>query len=206
MMTPAISAAAHILSFDSFAEMEAHLQEALARHRDAVARYRETLGGIMRAAQAGSDKGRDEKWLQEMKGALDASDGKSNKNKKRRQNDAVEKSRGFFSKEKKRQHNQEDVESWVAFDPFSVFVGDDPAGAAEVYFEAINHLEDTANKIQTALHVMTTIRSRAASPGGVSLVASFVGGAPSKIIIKPASASGKKSVKIDLAIPSAPSS
>lgn len=184
---------AYIISFDNFAEMEEHLQGLLTRHRDAAARYREALGEIMcRGGKAGGKE--DEKWLQEMRKALAAAEGG-----KKKQDDR-EKPGGFFKKEKK--HNHEIQERWVEFDPFSVFVGSDLRGSAELYFEAINHLEETANRIQVALNVAGALKSRAASPGGVSLLASFVGDAPSKIIVRPASAAGKKTITVDLAIPS----
>lgn len=188
-----MTTSAYIISFDNFAEMEDHLQGLLARHKDAAARYREALGEIMRREGKEGVK-ENEKWLQEMRKALAAAEGS-----KKKKHEA-EKPRGFFKKEKKQSH--EIQESWVEFEPFSVFVGSDLKGSAELYFEAINHLAEMANRIQVALNVAGALRSRAASPGGVSLLASFVGGAPSKIIVRPASAAGKKTIKVDLAIPS----
>lgn len=177
---------AQVISFDDFGALEAHLHTLLDHHKELAAKYREALGEIMR----GGDKV-DEKWSQEMSVVLAGEKPKVAKEKPRLI--------GGAKKESKDQN-----QAWVPFDPFSVYTGNSASGAAELYFEAINQLDDTARRIQLSIDIMNTLRSRFSAPGSISLTVSFVNDAPSKMILKPVARDlQKKSLAFSFSVPAA---
>jgi hypothetical protein len=172
--------ATQVLSFDNFGSLEAHLQALLDRYSETAGKYRETLGEIMRSNQAG-----DEKWSQEMSAAVSGAE-----KPKQQQQKKTAMPKMMLSKKKKDGPAPE--QGWVLFDPFSVFVGQGASGQAELYFDAINQLDDTAKKLKLAIDVLDTLRARVAAPGSVSMIVSFVNDVPSRIMLKPAAAGGRK--------------
>ena len=86
---------------------------------------------------------------------------------------------------------------WVLFDPFSVFVGQGVNGQAELYFDAINQLDDTTRKLKLAIDILETLRAKASAPAGVSMTVSFVNDVPSRMILKPAETGAFKKKELD---------
>lgn len=164
-----------VISFDNFGALEAHLQGLLDHYKGSAAKYREFLGEVMRSTS--SD---DNKWSQEMSAALAGGEPKKT---------AKEKPKVFGGSKKEK---AESVQGWVSFDQLSVFTGQGASGTAELYFEAINHLDDTARRLQLSIDILGTLRSRLAAPGSISLVVSFINDVPSKMILKPAPSDIKK--------------
>ena len=168
-----------VIVFDNFGALESHLQGLLDHYKGSAAKYREFLGEVMR-----SNAGEDSKWSQEMSAALVGGEPKKTKDKPKTKTKAF----GGSKKEK-----AESVQGgWVSFDQLSVFTGQGAAGTAELYFEAINHLDDTARRLQLSIDILGTLRSRLAAPGSISLVVSFIDDVPSKMILKPAPPNVKK--------------
>lgn len=165
-----------VLSFDNFGSLEAHLQALFDTYSETAGKYRETLGEIMRSNQAG-----DEKWSQEMSAAVSGAE-----KPKQQKKAAMPK---MLAKKK---DSPAPDQGWVLFDPFSVFVGQGANGQAELYFDAINQLDDTAKKLKLAIDVLDTLRAKVAAPGMVSMTVSFVNDVPSRIMLKPVAAGGRK--------------
>lgn len=163
--------------FDNFGALESHLQGLLDHYKGSTAKYREFLGEVMR-----SNAGEDSKWSQEMSAALVGGEPKKTKDKP--------KTKAFGGSKKEKVEGVQG--GWVSFDQLSVFTGQGAAGMAELYFEAINHLDDTARRLQLSIDILGTLRSRLAAPGSISLVVSFINDVPSKIILKPAPPNVKK--------------
>lgn len=178
-----------IVSFDNFAALEAHLQASLAQYKESSSRYREALGEIMR-----SGEGKDDKWAQEMTAALGSGGGEKPKK------SAKNRSKAFRGKKE----DSAPAAGWALFDPFSVFVGQGASGMAELYFDAINQIDETARKIQLSIDILATLRSRIAAPGSVSLLVSFVNDVPSRIILRPGvQGLKKKSWSFSFSVPAA---
>ena len=163
-----------VISFDNFGSLEAHLQGLLDHYKGLAAKYREFLGEVMRGAN-----GDDSKWAHEMSAALAGGEAKKTK----------EKPKAFGGSKKEK---AEGMQGWVSFDQLSVFTGHGVGGTAELYFESINHLDDTARRLQLSIDILGTLRSRLAAPGSISLIVSFINDVPNKIILKPAPADVKK--------------
>ena len=178
--------ATRIASFENFAALEDNLREMLGQYKESSARYKETLGELMRSRSSSNDK-KDEKRSVEMVAALGGE--KPRKNSKENRKD---KPKMFGSKKEKNSKGPEALADWAAFEPFSVFVGQGTNGMAELYFDAINHLEETASKIQLSIDVLHTLQSRVGAPSNISLIVSFVNDIPNKAILRPASDDNKK--------------
>ena len=168
--------ATQVLSFDNFGSLEAHLQSLLGTYSETGAKYREVLGEIMRSSQAGYKK-----WSQEMAAAISGAE----KPKQQKKNAMPR----MLAKKK---DGPAPDPGWVLFDPFSVFVGQGVNGQAELYFDAINQLDDTAKKLKLAIDVLDTLRAKAAAPGSVSMTVLFVNDVPSRIMLRPAADGGRK--------------
>lgn len=188
-----------VLSFDSLGSLEAHLQSLLASYSETAAKYREVLGEIMRNNNSSSTNniasqgGGNENWSQEMAAAVSGAEkpGQQKKKKKSAASMMPGMAKGALLAKKKEKGAPPDP-AWVLFDPFSVFVGQGVAGQAELYFDAINQLDDTAKKLQLAIDVLGTLRARVAAPGSVSMTVAFVNDVPSRIMLRPAAADGKR--------------
>jgi hypothetical protein len=182
-----------IASFDNFAALESHLQSSLGQYKESSSKYREALGEIMR-----SGEGKDDKWSQEMMAALGG--GKAAPGGEKPKKNTKDKPKVFGDKKE----NPAATAGWAAFDPFSVFVGQGASGTAELYFDAINQIDETARKIQLSIDILGALRSRIAAPGSVSLLVSFVNDVPSKVILRPGTeGSKKKSWAFSFSVPAA---
>ena len=181
-----------VLSFDSFGALESHLRELLGRYKETSTAYREALGDVLRAGGA-EQTGEKDAWAQEMTTAL--AGGKENPEPKEGQ-----KKIKLFGEKKKGEAGS----GWTAFDPFSVRIGQEPKGLAELYFEAINQMDETARKIELALAVIDTLKAKAPHSADISVVASFIGDVPSKVIVKQATQNRNAKARIvaDFTIPS----
>jgi hypothetical protein len=180
--------ATQVLAFDNFGALESHLQSLHDTYSQTAAKYREALGEIMRS----NNGDKEEKWSQEMAAAISGAEKpkapKKSMSRMLSKNDKVAPDAG-----------------WVLFDPFSVFVGQGANGQAELYFDAINQLDDTARKLKLAIDILDTLRSKASAPAGVSMTVSFVNDVPSRMILKSVEAGGfkKKSWTFSFAVPPA---
>jgi hypothetical protein len=170
-----------VLSFDNFMSLEVHLQALLDSYSETAGKYREALGEIMRSGKAG-----DEKWSQEISAALSGAE------KPKQQQQQLKKTAIPKMLAKKKKDSPAPDPGWVLFDPFSVFVGQGINGQAELYFDAINQLDDTAKKLKMAIDVLDTLRAKVAAPGGVSMTVSFVNDIPTRIMLRPVAAGGRK--------------
>ncbi|MGI0039811.1 MAG: hypothetical protein ACREAO_08335 [Nitrososphaera sp.] len=180
--------ATQVLSFDNFGALESHLQSLHDRYGQTAAKYREALGEIMRSNNGGEG----EKWSQEMAAAISGAE-------------KPKASKKSMPKMLSKKDKVAPDAGWVLFDPFSVFVGQGINGQAELYFDAINQLDDTARKLKLAIDILDTLRSKASAPAGVSMTVSFVNDVPSRMILKPVEAGAfkKKSWTFSFAVPPA---
>ncbi len=182
-----------VQSFDSLGALEAHLRTLLGRYKETSAACRETLGDVLRAGGA-EQAGEKDTWAQEMTAAL------SGGGKEKPEPKEGQKKIKLFGEKKK----SEASSGWIAFDPFSVRIGQEPRGIAELYFEAINQMDETARKIELALAVIDTLKAKAPHSAEISVVASFINDVPSKVIVKQLAQgkSAKARIVADFTIPS----
>ena len=180
--------ATQVLFFDNFGALESHLQSLYARYSETASKYREVLGEMMRRSNQGG--GEEEKWSQEMAATISGAE----------KPEAPKKS---MSKMLSKKDKPAPDAGWVLFDPFSVFVGQGVNGQAELYFDAINQLDDTTRKLKLAIDILETLRAKASAPAGVSMTVSFVNDVPSRMILKPAETGAfkKKSWTFSFAVP-----
>ena len=94
---------------------------------------------------------------------------------------------------------------WIAFDPLAVRVGHEPRGLAELYFEAINQMDEAARKMELALVVVDTLKAKVPQSADISVIASFINDVPGKVIIRQAARgkNAKAKLVVDFVIPSA---
>ena len=180
-----------VQSFDSLGALEAHLRALLGQYRETSTSYREALGDILRSV--GPEEAEKDVWAQEMTSALGGGA-------KEEPKEGAKKIK-LFGEKKKEQASP----GWIAFDPLSVRVGQEPRGLAELYFEAINQMDEAARKMELALAVVDTLKAKAPQSADVSIVASFINDVPGKVIIRQ-SARGKNAktkLVVDFVVPSA---
>lgn len=203
-----MSISTKVLYFDNLGALEAHLQVLLANCKESADDYREMLGEYLRKRQGQKDE---EQWSQEISQALSGNPAGPDEKK-----GAKEKKGGMFGGGKTKEKGSlfggqpkkekgsifgggkpKAPTDWVSFDPFAVFVGQESKGVAELYFEAINNLDEIAKKTEVALATLGTLKGKAASAGNVSAVVSFINGVPVKVILKHAAAGQKKRKKLE---------
>ncbi len=183
-----------VQSFDSLGALEAHLRALLGQYKEMSASYRETLGDVLRSVGP-EQAGEKDTWAQEMASALGAGP------KEKEEPKEGAKKLKMFGEKKKAEANP----GWTAFDPFLLRVGQEPKGLAELYFEAVNHMDGTARKIELALAVIDTLKSKAPQSSEVTVIASFIDDVPGKVIVRQAARSknAKARLVVDFTIPSA---
>lgn len=199
-----------VLFFDNLGALEAHLQGLLTDCKESADEYREILGEYLRKRQGQKEE---EQWSQEI--SQEISQALSGNAGRPAEKDAKEKKGGMFGSKQKEKgglfgdkpkkekgsmfggNKTKAPADWVSFDPFSVFVGQESKGVAELYFEAINSLDEIAKKTEVALATLGTMKGKAASAGNVSAVVSFINGVPVKVILKHAAEDQKKRKKIE---------
>jgi hypothetical protein len=186
--------ATRVLSFDSLGALEAHLKALAGQYRETSIAYKEALGDVLRTAGHEQVKEKDV-WAQEMTSAL-ATGGKE----KAEPKDAQKKIK-LFGEKKKAQSDP----GWIAFDPLYVRVGEEDRGLAELYFGAVNQMDEAARKMEMALAVIDTLKAKVPQSAGVSVVASFINDVPDKVIVRQAAQdrNAKARLVIELTIPSA---
>lgn len=202
-----MSVSTQVLYFDNLVALEAHLQGLLVQCKESAEEYRGLLGEYLRKRQGQKEE---EQWSQEISQALSGNPGAPSEKK-----DAKEKKGGLFGNDKQKEKGMPSGQpkkekgsmfgggksktptDWVPFDPFAVFVGQESKGVAEMYFEAINSLDEAAKKTESALSTLGTLKGKAASAGSVSAVVSFINGVPVKVILKQATDGQKKRKKIE---------
>lgn len=179
-----------VLTFDNFNGLETHLQVLLTHYKETAAKCRESLGEILRS----KPDTKDDKWAQEYNQALAGAGGKK----------ASKPSKKEDKKSDGGKKGEQDLD-WIDFDPFSIFIGAEIKGMAELYFDVINQVDDTIRKLELAMTTLETLKGKATSSGGVALIVSLVNDVPTKIVVKPAasSASGKTVVSVSFALPAA---
>lgn len=180
-----------IQSFDSLGALEAHLRALLGQYRETSTSYREALGDILRSV--GPEQAEKDAWAQEMTSALGGGA------KEEEPKEGAKKIK-LFGEKKKEQASP----GWIAFDPLAVRVGQEPRGLAELYFEAINQMDEAARKIELALAVVDTLKAKAPQSADISIVASFINDVPGKVVIRQAARKNAKARLVaDFVIPSA---
>lgn len=166
------------------------------------------LGEFLRKRQGQKEE---EQWSQEISQALsgkpaesgDKKEGKKEKGGMFGGGKPKEKGGMFGSKPKKEGGSlfgggkPKAATDWISFDPFAVFVGQESKGVAELYFEAINSLDEMAKKTEVALATLGTLKGKAASAGNVSAVVSFINGVPVKVILKHTNENQRKKKKME---------
>ncbi|MEM3159427.1 MAG: hypothetical protein QXJ74_01455 [Nitrososphaera sp.] len=199
-----MSVSTQVMFFDNLGALEAHLQWLLGSCKKSSEKCREALGNLLRERQGQKEE---EQWSQQISQALSGNTaGPAEK-------DAKEKKGGMFGskqkgsmlgdKPKKEKGSMfgggkpKAQTDWVSFDPFAVFVGQESKGMAELYFEAINSLDESAKRIELALATLATLKGKAAAAGNVSAVVSFINGVPAKVMLKPAQEGRSKKKKIE---------
>jgi hypothetical protein len=180
-----------VQSFDSLSALEAHLRALLGQYRETSTSYREALGDVLRSA--GPEQAEKDAWAQEMTSALGA--------KEKEEPREGQKKIKLFGEKKKELASA----GWIAFDPLAVRVGQEPRGLGELYFEAINQMDEAARKIELALAVVDTLKAKVPQSADVSIIASFINDVPGKVIIRQAARgkNAKARLVVDFAIPSA---
>lgn len=183
-----------VLSFDSLGALEAHLRALLGRYKETSTAYREALGDVLRSAGA-EQAGEKDAWAQEMTAAL------SGGGKEKTEAKGAPKKIKIFGEKKKAEADP----GWIAFDPFSVHIGQETKGLAELYFEAINQMDESARKLELALAVIDTLKAKTPQSAGVSVMASFINDVPGKVIIRQAAQNrnARARLVVDFTIPSA---
>lgn len=191
-----MSISTRVLYFDNLGALEAHLQGLLADCKESADEYRELLGEYLRKRQGQKEE---DQWSQEISQVLSGNPAGPAEKK-----DAKEKKGGMFGSQPKKEKGSmfgggkpKAPTDWVSFDPFAVFVGQESKGVAELYFEAINSLDEMAKKTEVALSTLGTLKGKAASAGNVSAVVSFINGVPVKVILKQTTDGQKKRKKME---------
>ncbi len=201
-----MSVSTKVLFFENLGALEAHLRGLLDDCKESADEYRGMLGEYLRKRQGQKEE---EQWSQEIAQALSGNTAGPAEKK-----DTKEKKGGLFGGGKKKENPASDKPKekkgsmfggnkaktptdWVSFDPFAVFVGQESKGVAELYFEAINSLDEIAKKTEVALSTLATLKGKAASAGNVSAVVSFINGVPAKVILKQATDGQKKRKKME---------
>jgi hypothetical protein len=189
-----------ILSFENFNAFEAHLRLLKGKYNDAINRYEETLGFVLRDNKPVAQKSQNQqRWAEEMQQALTVSDPKNRSMSAKDDNKKM-----FGSKDKDKRDGS--IGEWVALEPMSVFVGQKNKGLAELYFDAINMLRENMGRITLALSICQAVKAKAALSGNTSLVVSFVNDIPNKVLLRPSDASlaKKYTMSFSFAVPSMP--
>jgi hypothetical protein len=180
-----------VLTFDNFGGLETHLQVLLTHYKETATKCREHLGEILRS----KPDTKDDKWTQEYSQALAGAGGKKAK---------PDKKEGKKEDKKAGGKKGEDLD-WIDFDPFSIFIGAEVKGMAELYFDVINQVDETVRKLELAMNTLQTLKGKATSSGSVALIVSMVNDIPTKVVVKPAAAnaSGKTVASFSFALPAA---
>jgi hypothetical protein len=190
-----------ILSFENFNAFEAHLRLLKGKYNDAINRYEETLGFVLRDNKPVAQKSQvqQQRWAEEMQEALAVSDPKS------RSISVKDDNKKIFGTKDKDKHDGSAGE-WVSLEPMSVFVGPKNKGLAELYFDTINMLRENMGRITLALSICQAVKAKAALSGNTSLVVSFVNDIPTKVLLRPSDASlaKKYTMSFSFAVPSMP--
>lgn len=183
-----------VQSFDSLGALEAHLRSLLGQYKETSTACKEALGDVLRSAGP-EQAGEKDAWAQEMASALGAGP------KEKEEPKEGQKKIKLFGEKKKTEASP----GWTAFDPFSVRVGQEPRGLAELYFEAVNQMDETARKLELALAVIDTLKAKAPQSAEISVIASFINDVPGKVIIRQSARtkSAKARLVVDFTIPSA---
>lgn len=203
-----MSVSTQVLYFDNLVALEAHLQGLMVQCKESADEYRELLGEYLRKRQGQKEE---EQWSQEISQALSGNPDVPSEKK-----DTKEKKGGLFGGGKQKEKGgmpggqpkkekgsmfgggkPKAATDWVPFDPFAVFVGQESKGVAELYFEAINTLDDAAKKTESALSTLGALKGKAASAGNVLAVMSFINGVPAKVILRQAADGQKKRKKME---------
>ena len=166
-----------ITSFENFAALESYLKATKVTYEEALRKYEELLGGILRDSKSTSSKKVQEKWVYEIQASMEQKNGKTAKQHKE---DGKAKSQNMGTGE------------WVMLDPLSVFVGHKNRGIAELYFEVITELRETVSQLTLATSVVAKLKLKASSMGNNSLLVSFVRDVPNKVVLKPAAKSAER--------------
>ena len=189
-MASSVRPSTQILSFDNFAALESHLKATHDKYEQAIRRYEEVLGDVLREFKPNQSKGKvQEQWAQNIRQALNSKDAK-------RKNKPV--------KLGKNQKDADSAEEWVSLDPVSVFIGRTGRGTAELYFEAINQLREDLSKLNSAISMATRLKTKSSSAGSAALLVSMINDIPNKIVVKASSDEKKRfSISCELVVPTA---
>jgi len=200
--------ATQILSFENFGSLEAHLRMLKSKYNDMIKKYEETLGFILRDTSNVNPKTQkiQEKWAIEMQRAVSSSAKVTATKVTAKKEEKKSSPSKLFGKAKDKDNGKENENSleWIALDPMSIFVGPKNKGLAEIYFDTINVLRENINKINLALSICSTLKTKAASAGSASLIVSFVNDIPTKVLLKSADDGKEKkyTMAFSFAIPS----
>lgn len=199
-----MSISTQVLFFDNLGALEAHLQALLGSYKDSSEKCKEALGNLLREKQGQKEE---KQWSQEISKAFSGSSAETGEKKIKKEKG------GMFGSDKPKKEKSKMFggskpkapEDWIAFEPFAVFVGQESKGMAELYFEAINNMDETAKKVELALNTLGTLKGKVSAAGNVSAVVSFVNGIPVKVMLKPAQEgrSKKKMIEVSFRVPAA---
>jgi hypothetical protein len=197
-----LSTGTQILSFENFSGLENHLRALKNKYTDMIKNYEETLGYILRDTRTGSAKVQkvQQQWALDMQKAMTTTAAKDKNVMKREES----KPKMFGNGKDKNNEKSEASGEWITLEPMSLFVGPKARGLAEIYFDTVNILKENVIKINMALSVCSSLKAKAASAGGTSLVVSFVDDLPTKVVLKAIKDGGQKkySMAFTFAVPS----
>lgn len=203
--------ATEILSFENFGALEHHLRSLKNKYNEAIKKYEETLGFILRDTKPSSAKTQkvQEKWALDMQRTLNTTAAAAKSKQIVKKEETKPKLFGNLkSKDNDKDKPLDGSGEWVPLDPMSLFIGKKSRGLAEIYFDSINTLKENVDKINTAISVCSALRAKAATSGSTSLVVSFVNGIPTKVVLKPLRDDGTKryALAFTFAVQSVPAS
>jgi hypothetical protein len=168
-----------------------------------IKNYEETLGYVLRDTRTGSAKAQkvQQQWALDMQRAMTTT---SSTTKDKKIVKVESKPKTFGNGKDKNIERPESSGEWITLDPMSLFVGPKNRGLAEIYFDTVNVLKENVTKIDMALSICNSLKSKAAAAGGTSLVVSFVNDLPTKVVLKAVKGSGQKkySMAFSFAVPS----
>jgi len=150
-----------IIIFETLQEFTQFVDNTINLNKSELSRYEDELGQMLR--QAGQDNAEAE-WANEMQSKLatpekqsSASDGKKDE-KKEKGKDKKEKKEMKEKKEKRKEEKaKKSSTNWKSYNDIQIFTGKASQGKTEVYFEAVNELKATLEKLGKMKETLTQL-------------------------------------------------
>ncbi len=175
-----------LIIFDTLQEFTQFVDNTIQLHKSELSGYEDELGQMLR--QAGQDSAEAE-WAKEIQGKLTPqekqtpkAEGKDKDKDKDKKDEKKEK-----GKEKKEKRKEEKVKkgsaNWKIYKDIQIFTGVANQGKTEVYFEAVNELKATLEKLGRMKETLTQLTSIGLS--GMLYLVYVKNGMPEKLVFLP---------------------